>query len=188
MSSRVSAPSGGRAAAAARRSSSRSSAAAPPAPPAPAGGGAPAADSEQEQELPARILERYRLTPDVVLGAGAFAKIFKAVDKHTNETVALKVMRRSSYRKRCLESQIDIECALIRECGGHRNVVSVYEIVDDGELVVMPMPCATVDLQRATQGLKKRVGESFALYQNSALCAETRKIPGSRWDIRIRQF
>lgn len=111
-------------------------------------------------DVPVAVLQDYALD-GCVLGAGAFAKIIRATSRKTGEKVALKVMKRSSYRKRCLEYQIDVELELTQLCSSHPNVISVYDVFDNGELVVMCMPCASIDLQRATQNLKKSTGKEL---------------------------
>eukprot|EP00392_Amoebophrya_sp_AT5.2_P000265 g265.t1 len=100
--------------------------------------------------LPGEILQHYAVQE--LLGAGAFAKIYRVEDRKSQEELALKVMRRSCYRKRCLEYQIDVELELTQLCQ-HRNVVTLRDVFDDGEFVIMLMSRATIDLQRATQKL-----------------------------------
>ncbi|CAD7951224.1 unnamed protein product [Amoebophrya sp. A120] len=109
--------------------------------------------SSSEDYTPPEITDNYaiQLPP---LGAGAFAKILQATCRKTSEPRALKLMKRSSYQKRQLEYQIDVELELAELCGRKcSNVISVLDIFDDSENVVMVLPKAIIDLQKGTQKL-----------------------------------
>ena len=73
---------------------------------------------------------RYRLLN--VLGAGAMGEVFLAEDTRLQRTVAVKSLRPKWCEDEAFLRRIKRECLLHAKIGAHPNIVTLYDVVDEG--------------------------------------------------------
>jgi len=66
------------------------------------------------------------------LGRGAYGKVKLAVNNYTNDTCAVKIMKKSILKRGTGEQVVQREIAVMKKLR-HKNVVPLYEVLDDPE-------------------------------------------------------
>jgi serine/threonine-protein kinase len=116
---------------------------------------------EQEQFTPDRKeLYGYRL--DRILGRGASATVYRAIDPEAGRVVAVKLFRASFFRNR-LHVRDLVKSAKRFKKFDHRNVVQVYDFIsdEDGECLVMEYidgPSLRWYIENRPWNLRERLG------------------------------
>lgn len=87
---------------------------------------------------------------DTFLGGGAFAKVFRLVERPTGASFAMKVMSRPNFAMRGIGAQVDAEIDAMRVANhlGCRNVVRLEDVVEESDYVYMRLELCTCDLLR----------------------------------------
>ncbi len=77
------------------------------------------------------IGERYEIL--ALIGSGGTADVFKAVDRRLNRNVAIKILKSSFTGDKKIVEKFRQEA---QSCAGltHPNIVSVYDVGNDGDL------------------------------------------------------
>lgn len=75
-----------------------------------------------------KTINRYSVLAD--LGKGAFGKVKLGVNNETNESVAIKIMKKSILKKSSDPLALKREIAILKKVR-HQNIVSLYEVIDD---------------------------------------------------------
>lgn len=77
-----------------------------------------------------KVINRYSVLAD--LGKGAFGKVKLGVNNETNETVAIKIIKKAILKRSSDPLALNREIAILKKVR-HQNVVSLYEVIDDPE-------------------------------------------------------
>jgi len=107
--------------------------------------------SSSEPPLPSAWAEVFDLGEEPLLGNGAFAKIFRVVEQSTGKPFAMKVMRRSNFRMRGIEGQVDAEINAMQRCADNsccQNVARLCGCVEENDNVYLRMELCACDLLR----------------------------------------
>lgn len=75
-----------------------------------------------------KVINRYSVLAD--LGKGAFGKVKLGVNNETNETVAIKIVKKAILKRSSDPLALNREIAILKKVR-HHNVVSLYEVIDD---------------------------------------------------------
>lgn len=75
-----------------------------------------------------KVINKYTVVGE--LGKGAFGKVKLGVNNELNESVAIKIIRKSILKKSADPSALNREIAILKKVN-HRNTVSLYEVIDD---------------------------------------------------------
>lgn len=75
-----------------------------------------------------KTINKYSVLAD--LGKGAYGKVKLGVNNDTNETVAIKIVKKSILKKSSDPLALNREIAILKKVR-HENIVSLYEVIDD---------------------------------------------------------
>lgn len=84
----------------------------------------------------ATLAERYRIM--AFLGAGAMGEVYRALDEHLEQTVALKVLAPDLARDAAFVDRFRAEVRIGRELA-HPNLCRIYDIVESGGVLLLTM-------------------------------------------------
>jgi len=99
------------------------------------------------------------------LGGGAFAKIYQVVERSTGQKSALKVMQRSWYASRGMETQLRNEVSAMQRCAEHglsRYVVKLFDAIEDNGNIFARMElcqCSLLDVVQRQPGSRLTDGQ-----------------------------
>lgn len=88
------------------------------------------------------------------LGGGAFAKIYQVVERSTGQKFAMKVMQRSWYASRGMETQLRNEVSAMQRCveqGLSRYVVKLFDAIEDNGNIFARMELCRCSLLEVVQ-------------------------------------
>lgn len=87
---------------------------------------------EETAEKNKRLSDAYKVNWRKSIGAGAFGAVYRAVDKQTNEAVAVKKISKAHTSSATFEKEMSA-LLLLQEVGGHPNICSLREHFEEGD-------------------------------------------------------
>ncbi|KAH9783324.1 protein kinase domain-containing protein [Citrus sinensis] len=95
-------------------------------------------------------MEKYSLTKK--LGSGSFGGVWQAVNKHSREVVAIKALKKSYSREKCLNLR---EVKWLRKLN-HPNIVKLKELIMEKGNVFFGLECLQCNLYQLMEAKKKK--------------------------------
>ncbi|KAH9727341.1 protein kinase domain-containing protein [Citrus sinensis] len=95
-------------------------------------------------------MEKYSLTKK--LGSGSFGCVWQAVNKHSGEVVAIKALKKSYSREKCLNLR-EVKC--LRKLN-HPNFVKVKELIVEKGNVLFVFECMQCNLYQLMEAKKQK--------------------------------
>lgn len=113
----------------------------------------PVLERDPATSVPSAWASMLELSDDGPLGSGAFAKIFRVMDKSTGEFRAMKVINKPNFTMRGIGGQLDAEVNAMRrtsETSWCRHIVKLFGQCEENDHVYLRMELCQCDLLRYT--------------------------------------
>lgn len=120
-----------------------------------------------DSTVPSAWRPRFDMCPgDPVLGGGAFAKVFRILERASGATFAMKVMNRPNFSMRGIGAQVDMEIEAMRRAVHQeacRHVIRLADVAEENDHVYLRLELCACDLLRyACQQPEQRLAEAEA--------------------------
>lgn len=108
-----------------------------------------------DSSVPSAWRAQFELSPgDALLGGGAFAKVFRVLERSSGAAFAMKVMNRPNFAMRGIGAQVDAEIDAMRRAvrsrQGCRHVLRLADVVEEKDYVYLRLELCACDLLRYT--------------------------------------